>query len=66
MSGDVHVRFCERLGGWFPGATRLVITGASRALLENEVKPLVVQFLAERGLELSDREDPDRPYRSGR
>jgi len=25
MSGDVHVRFCERLGGKFPGATRLVI-----------------------------------------
>ena len=25
MSGDVHVRFCERLGGRFPGATRLVI-----------------------------------------
>ena len=24
MSGDVHVRFCERLGGRFPGATRLV------------------------------------------
>jgi RNA-directed DNA polymerase len=25
MSGDVHVRFCERLGGRFPGATRLVL-----------------------------------------
>jgi RNA-directed DNA polymerase len=25
MSGDVHVRFRERLGGRFPGATRLVI-----------------------------------------
>lgn len=24
MSGDVHVRFCERLGGRVPGATRLV------------------------------------------
>jgi len=24
MSGDVHVRFCERLGGRFPGATRHV------------------------------------------
>ena len=54
MSGDVHVRFCERLGGRFPGATRLVITGATRALLEDAVKPLVVQFLAERGLELSE------------
>jgi len=25
MSGDVHVRFCERLGGRVPGATRLVV-----------------------------------------
>ncbi len=25
MSGDVHVRFRERLGGRFPGATRLVV-----------------------------------------
>ena len=25
MSGDVHVRFCERLGGRVPGATRLVL-----------------------------------------
>ena len=25
MSGDVHVRFRERLGGQFPGATRLVV-----------------------------------------
>ena len=23
MSGDVHVRFCERPGGQFPGPTRL-------------------------------------------
>jgi RNA-directed DNA polymerase len=35
-------------------ADDFVITGASRALLESEVKPLVVQFLAERGLELSE------------
>ncbi len=34
-------------------ADDFVITGASRALLEDEVKPLVVQFLAERGLELA-------------
>ena len=32
-----------------------MITGVSRALLENEVKPLVVQFLAERALELSEQ-----------
>ncbi|MBK1674349.1 hypothetical protein CKO35_13775 [Ectothiorhodospira shaposhnikovii] len=31
MSGDVHVRFCERLGGWFPGATRLVCAFQYRA-----------------------------------
>ncbi|WP_245232408.1 group II intron maturase-specific domain-containing protein [Thiorhodococcus minor] len=54
MSGDVHVRFCERLGGRFLGATRLIITGVSRALLEAHVKPLVVQFLKERGLELAE------------
>jgi RNA-directed DNA polymerase len=53
MSGDVHVRFRERLGGRFPGATRLIITGTSKELLEQEVKPIVVQFLAERGLALS-------------
>ena len=35
-------------------ADDFVITGATRALLEDEVKPLVVQFLAERGLELSE------------
>src|SRR6266566_2383512 len=30
-----------------------IITGSSYALLEHEVKPLVAQFLGERGLELS-------------
>jgi RNA-directed DNA polymerase len=35
-------------------ADDFVITGASRALLEDEVMPLVVQFLAERGLELAE------------
>ena len=54
MNREIHVRFSEGLGVRFPWATRLVITGASRALLESEVKPLVVQFLAERGLELSE------------
>ncbi len=38
------VRYCDDF----------VITGASRTLLENEVKPLVSQFLKERGLELSE------------
>ena len=30
MSGDVQVRFCERLGGRFPGATRLVLLADSQ------------------------------------
>jgi RNA-directed DNA polymerase len=34
-------------------ADDFVITGASKALLENEVKPLVEAFLRDRGLELS-------------
>ncbi len=34
-------------------ADDFVITGISKELLENEVKPVVEQFLAERGLELS-------------
>jgi RNA-directed DNA polymerase len=53
MSGDVHVRICESLGVRFPWATRLIITGSSYDLLEHEIKPLVEQFLNERGLELS-------------
>jgi len=40
----VHlVRYCDDF----------IITGSSADLLEHEVKPLVIQFLAERGLELS-------------
>lgn len=35
-------------------ADDFVITGHSKELLENEVKPLVREFLAERGLELSE------------
>jgi RNA-directed DNA polymerase len=34
-------------------ADDFIISGSSKELLENEVKPLVVEFLAERGLELS-------------
>lgn len=34
-------------------ADDFVITGSSKELLENEVKPLVEEFLAERGLQLS-------------
>src|SRR5262249_12433747 len=53
MGREFHVRFCEGLGVQFPRATRLIITGTSEVLLEYGVKPLVVQFLSERGLELS-------------
>jgi RNA-directed DNA polymerase len=35
-------------------ADDFVITGATKELLENEVKPVVVKFLAERGLTLSE------------
>ena len=31
MRGDFHVRFCERLGVRFPGATRLVVLGKGKA-----------------------------------
>ncbi len=35
MSGDVHVRFCEGLRGWFPRATRhLELIGTSSAIYE--------------------------------
>jgi RNA-directed DNA polymerase len=54
MSGDVQVRFRESPRGRFPRATRLIITGRTRELLENEVKPLIEQFLIKRGLQLSD------------
>ena len=36
-------------------ADDFVITGASREILESKVKPVVVKFLAERGLELSQQ-----------
>jgi len=39
-------------------ADDFIITGSSKEILENEVKPLVEAFMAERGLELS----PDKTY----
>ncbi len=36
-----------------PGATHPIVTGCSRELLEDRVKPIIEQFLRERGLELS-------------
>ena len=53
MSCEVHVRFCEGVGVRFPRATRLVITGKTKELLEDEVKPLTAEFLNSRGLKLS-------------
>src|SRR5947209_12697327 len=53
MRRESHVRIREGLGVKFPRATRLIITGSSQELLEQEVKPLVESFLSERGLELS-------------
>lgn len=39
MSGDVHVRFCERLGVKLPGATHLAQSGHSKKKSEgvNEI-----------------------------
>lgn len=54
MSGDVHVRICEGLRVRFPRATLLVVTAASKELLENKVIPILVKALACVGLELSE------------
>ena len=35
-------------------ADDFIITGASKEILENEVKPILVEFFQERGLELSE------------
>ena len=55
MSGDVHVRFCERLGGRFPGATRLVCAFARRedaerffAALPNRLEKFSLQVAPEK------------------
>jgi RNA-directed DNA polymerase len=53
MSREVHVRFCERVGVRLPRATRLIVTGKSKCLLEKNVRPAIEAFLAERGLTLS-------------
>ena len=53
MSGDVHVRFCEGAGGKFPCATLLVILCDTQSDAV-EAKETIKQWLAERGLELSE------------
>ena len=54
MSGDVHVQCCEQRWGRFLTLTHLIITGKTKECLEQEVKPLVIEFLAQRGLQLSE------------
>ena len=51
--------------GRFPPATHLCVTGASRDLLEHEVKPLIEHFLRERGLELSLEKTVITPIEEG-
>jgi RNA-directed DNA polymerase len=46
-------------------ADDFIITGASREVLENEVRPLVEQFMRERGLELSPEKTCITPLAQG-
>jgi RNA-directed DNA polymerase len=46
-------------------ADDFIITGATRELLENEVKPLVEQFLRDRGLQLSPEKTCVTPIEQG-
>src|SRR5579864_6628463 len=61
----------KSLGGKYPSvnliryADDFVITGKSRELLEGEIKPLVEQFLRERGLELSPTKTVVTPVTQG-
>lgn len=51
MSGDVHVRFCERLGVRFPGPTHLVVGFQHRAEAERFLEEFQ-ERLAKFGLEI--------------
>lgn len=55
MSGDVHVRFREHLGGRFPGVTRLIVTAKTREILEREIIPRINDFIQIRGVQLSEK-----------
>jgi RNA-directed DNA polymerase len=46
-------------------ADDFLITGISQEVLENEVKPLVVEFMRERGLELSEEKTVITPIEDG-
>ena len=64
MSGDVHVRFCERLGGRFPGATRRNIYVRTQRSAER-VMASVTRFIETR-LKLRvnrAKSSVDRPWR---
>ena len=50
MSGDVHVRFRERLGGQFPGATRLVIVVRSERAAQRVMQGTMAYLEQELGL----------------
>jgi RNA-directed DNA polymerase len=51
---NTHAIACRNKVNMIRYADDFVITGSSKELLENEVKPLIVQFLRKRGLELSE------------
>jgi RNA-directed DNA polymerase len=51
MSGDVHVRFCERLEGWFLWATLLVVLHPKLEIIQ-QCKQLIENWLLDLGLEL--------------
>jgi RNA-directed DNA polymerase len=53
LSREAPDRICESLRVRFPWATRRIITGSSKEILEQEIKPLVEKFLQPRGLEIS-------------
>jgi RNA-directed DNA polymerase len=55
LSREAPDRICESLRVRFPWATRLIITGESKELLENKIQPAVEKFLQIRGLSLSQK-----------
>ena len=64
MSGDVHVRICERLGVGFPRATRLVVNFQYRRDAEEFHKSLTDRF-GRFGLEMAEeRKDAGNALRT--
>jgi len=59
LNGKYPQKTCPSLGGKYPSvnfiryADDFIVTSKSKELLETEIKPLIEQFLRERGLELS-------------